>query len=133
MTSTLKINTLTGVSTAGSIAVTAEGNSTTTNLQRGLAKMLLHVDQTPSTQTNNYSLNVASITDPGTGFTQANLTNNLSSADAQCGTSSHSGWQHESSYGADPSTSAYTIRHRTDGTTYTDIEFTFMVLHGDLA
>ena len=38
MASTLKINTLTGVSTAGSIAVTGEGNSTTTNLQQGLAK-----------------------------------------------------------------------------------------------
>ncbi|BCV05612.1 MAG: hypothetical protein CM15mV112_060 [uncultured marine virus] len=35
MASTLKINTLTGVSTAGSIAVTGEGNSTTTNLQQG--------------------------------------------------------------------------------------------------
>ena len=39
MASTLKINTLTGVSTAGSIAVTGEGNSTTTNLQQGLAKV----------------------------------------------------------------------------------------------
>ena len=38
MASTLKINTLTGVSTAGSIAVTGEGNSTTTNLQQGLVK-----------------------------------------------------------------------------------------------
>ena len=38
MASTLKINTLTGVTTAGSIAVTGEGNSTTTNLQQGLTK-----------------------------------------------------------------------------------------------
>ena len=36
--STVKVNTLTGVSTAGSIAVTGEGNSTTTNLQNGLCK-----------------------------------------------------------------------------------------------
>ena len=133
MTSQLKVDKLQGRTTAGSIVVTSEGTSVETNLQAGLAKMLLHADQTAGTQTNNYSLNVSTITDPGTGFTQANLTNNLSSADAQCGTSSHSGWQHESSYGADPSTSAYTIRHRTDGTTYNDIEFTFMVLHGDLA
>ena len=35
---TLKTNTLTGTSTAGSIAVTGEGNSTTTNLQQGLCK-----------------------------------------------------------------------------------------------
>ena len=38
MASQLKVNTLTGVTTAGSIAVTGEGNSTTTNLQQGLAK-----------------------------------------------------------------------------------------------
>ena len=42
MASTLKINTLTGVSTAGSIAVTGEGNSTTTNLQQGLCKVWCH-------------------------------------------------------------------------------------------
>ena len=38
MASQLKVDTLTGVTTAGSIDVTGEGNSTTTNLQQGLAK-----------------------------------------------------------------------------------------------
>ena len=38
MASILKVDTLTGVTTAGSISVTGEGNSTTTNLQQGLAK-----------------------------------------------------------------------------------------------
>ena len=38
MASVLKVDTLTGVTTAGSIAVTGEGNSTTTNLQQGLVK-----------------------------------------------------------------------------------------------
>ena len=42
MASELKVNTLTGVSTAGSIAVTGEGNSTTTNLQQGLIKAFIH-------------------------------------------------------------------------------------------
>ena len=36
MASELKVNKLTGVTTAGSISVTGEGNSTTTNLQQGL-------------------------------------------------------------------------------------------------
>ena len=44
MASTLKINTLTGVTTAGSIAVTGEGNSTTTNLQQGLCKGCMNLD-----------------------------------------------------------------------------------------
>ena len=38
MASELKVDKFTGVSTAGSILVTGEGNSTTTNLQQGLAK-----------------------------------------------------------------------------------------------
>ena len=38
--SEIKTNKLTGTSTAGSILVTSEGNSTTTNLQQGFGKML---------------------------------------------------------------------------------------------
>ncbi len=38
MASQLKVDTITGVTTAGSISVTGEGNSTTTNLQQGLVK-----------------------------------------------------------------------------------------------
>ena len=38
MASELKVDKFTGVTTAGSILVTGEGNSTTTNLQQGLAK-----------------------------------------------------------------------------------------------
>ena len=63
MASTLKINTLTGVSTAGSIAVTGEGNSTTTNLQQGLCKHWIdHNDGA----TVNDSFNNTSLTDGGT-------------------------------------------------------------------
>ncbi len=38
MASELKVDKFTGVTTAGSILVTGEGNSTTTNLQQGLCK-----------------------------------------------------------------------------------------------
>ena len=120
-------------SSAGVTTITAENANVTTAVQPGLAKMFLHTDKTESTQPNHYSLNVASITDSGTGFSQGNFINNLSHADKQIGTSSHSGWQHESSYGAEPNTTHYAVRHRTDGTTYGDIEFTFLLLHGDLA
>ena len=41
MASELKVDKFTGVTTAGSILVTGEGNSTTTNLQQGLAKGLV--------------------------------------------------------------------------------------------
>ena len=46
MASQLKVDTLTGVTTAGSIVVTGEGNSTTTNLQQGLAKTWIRFNQT---------------------------------------------------------------------------------------
>ena len=63
--STLKTNTLTGTSTAGSIAVTAEGGSTTTNLQNGLAKAWSRHEG--GTETVDSSLNCSSITDTATG------------------------------------------------------------------
>ena len=81
MASTLKINTLTGVSTAGSIAVTGEGNSTTTNLQQGLCKAW--ADYTTSSGGNSINgsgFNVSSISDVGTGDVHLNYTNNMADA-----------------------------------------------------
>ena len=76
MASTLKINTLTGVTTAGSIAVTGEGNSTTTNLQQGLAKVFCSFDGT-GTPAIKDSLNATSLTDNGTGSYDINFTNDM--------------------------------------------------------
>ena len=50
MASTLKIDNIIGVTTAGSIAVTGEGNSTTTNLQQGLAKSWITFTSAASSQ-----------------------------------------------------------------------------------
>ena len=79
MASTLKINTLTGVSTAGSIAVTAEGNSTTTNLQQGLCKAWTHFQGT-STAASVDGLNISSVDDDGTGDHGLHFTNNMANA-----------------------------------------------------
>ena len=83
MASTLKINTLTGVTTAGSIAVTGEGNSTTTNLQQGLAKGWAYFDMASSFTTYD-TFNVSSISDSGAGDGRANLTNVMTSATRRC-------------------------------------------------
>ena len=77
--STILVNTLTGTSTAGSIVVTGEGNSTTTNLQQGLAKSWASILQ-GSSHTLNDSLNVGSITDAGSGETAVNFSNNMSNS-----------------------------------------------------
>jgi pantothenate kinase len=77
MTSTLKTDTLTGVSTAGSISVTGEGNSTATNLQQGLAKCWLKYEQdTPATLD---SFNVTNVTDVSEGIFLLNVANDFSS------------------------------------------------------
>tara|TARA_Y100000593_G_scaffold81877_1_gene153388 strand:+ start:279 stop:665 length:387 start_codon:yes stop_codon:yes gene_type:complete len=73
MASELKVNTLTGVSTAGSIAVTAEGNSTTTNLQQGLAKSTIHYDQDNNTIRDSF--NVSSNADSAAGLWTYTVTN----------------------------------------------------------
>ena len=75
--STILVNTLTGTSTAGSIAVTGEGGSTTTNLQQGLAKAWCFFHGSGSVSFLD-SLNAASITDNGTGDYTLGWTNSFS-------------------------------------------------------
>ena len=74
MASVLKLNTLTGASTAGSIAVTGEGNSTTTNLQQGLCKGWSYYTSA-SSFTLHDSFNVSTVTDAGAGDGRSNLIN----------------------------------------------------------
>ena len=75
--STILVNTLTGTSTAGSIAVTGEGNSTTTNLQQGLCKVWYEMGGDFALDD---SLNMASVTDDGTGIITYAYTNNMANA-----------------------------------------------------
>ena len=88
MASTLKINTLTGVSTAGSIAVTGEGNSTTTNLQQGLCKAFAFVDHKTDNAIDN-GFNTASLTDVGSGSSKVTITNAMASATQVSGLTSY--------------------------------------------
>jgi len=74
--STLKTNTLTGTTSAGSIVVTGEGGSTTTNLQQGLQKNFLNMNGTGTVAISD-SFNTASITDIGTGNHSTAFTNNF--------------------------------------------------------
>ena len=80
MASELKVDKFTGVTTAGSILVTGEGNSTTTNLQQGLAKAWVVEDHKTSNEIKD-SLNVASVTDIGTGVSKFFYTNNMAGSE----------------------------------------------------
>jgi len=77
--SEILVNKLTGTSTAGSILVTGEGNSTTTNLQQGLAKAWFNYNG--STIAYRDSFNCASLTDNATGDHTVNFTSSMTSDD----------------------------------------------------
>ena len=79
MASLLKVDALTGVTTAGSISVTGEGNSTTTNLQQGLAKVWANLQGSDASIRD--SLNVSSSTDVGTGRETITFSNNMGNDD----------------------------------------------------
>ena len=79
MASILKVDTLTGVTTAGSISVTGEGNSTTTNLQQGLCKVWSHIQGSDAAIQDSF--NVSSSTDVGTGRETITFSNNMNNDD----------------------------------------------------
>ena len=79
--STVIVNTLTGTTTAGSISVTGEGNSTTTNLQQGLCKAWVQFDGDATDAAARDSNNVGSMTDHSTGTYSVNYTNNMANDD----------------------------------------------------
>ena len=82
---TVKPETLTGQSTAGLIVVTGEGNSTTTNLQQGLAKVWADIDAGQGSYGDSF--NTTSITDNGTGDATLTHVNDMSSASYSATTS----------------------------------------------
>ena len=73
-------NKLTGVSTAGSIAVTGEGNSTTTNLQQGLAKAWFNFNGSGTVALSD-SFNMSSVTDNTTGTYTPAVTSAMGNTD----------------------------------------------------
>ena len=77
--STLLLNTLTGKTSAGSIVVTGEGGSTTTNLQQGLCKVWVRFNGSTFDTSGDDTFNVTSLTDDGTGDYTITIANDFSS------------------------------------------------------
>ncbi len=134
--STILVNTLTGTSTAGSIAVTGEGNSTTTNLQQGLAKHFVAYQSDSSTVVlNSQSLNNSSLTDNGTGSTNFNFTNNMAQTRYATPDSAGDNNAGYSTYTLDAEMTAATYRYVTgnDGYSPQDSDYHSVSVLGDLA
>ena len=73
-------NKLTGKTAAGNVTITSEGGSATMQLQQGVAKSFLNYKGT-STNSIRDSLNMASVTDNGTGDYTYTMTNAMSNSD----------------------------------------------------
>ena len=134
---TVKIDTLKGKTTAGSVTVQGEG-AATTNLQQGLAKSWIHFEGDGTIAISD-SFNVSSIADVNTGTYTININNDMSNA---VYSSTQSGIHDGGSYTAylaighdtPPTASAIEVhlmnpanQSRIDG------EFLCNTIHGDLA
>ena len=131
--STIKTNTLTGTTSAGSILVTGEGGSTTTNLQQGLTKHWLNLDGTGTIAITD-SFNCASVTDDGTGDYDPFFTNNMNNAGYSVSGScpSGSGDASVTSFGS-LATNKYRLLTTDGGSNLEDQDPVMSKLNGDLA
>jgi len=140
--STIKTNTLTGTTSAGSIVVTGEGGSTTTNLQQGLAKVWINLNGTGTIAARD-SFNVSGTTDNGTGDYTITINNDMSNNDYSIG--SHT--QRDASTTENLYCSSYQDDHdtahavgsfristnRPDNASHEDAEALMCTVQGDLA
>jgi hypothetical protein len=135
MASVLKVNTLTGVTTAGSIVVTGEGNSTTTNLQQGLVKFYSNINGTGTIATRD-SFNQSGITDNGTGDYDFAFTNNMGNDDYTTMVGCDSASNHLCMHYSEEEQNAGGCRCSVleiSGPSATDTAVVMMDVHGDLA
>ena len=140
MASELKVDKFTGVTTAGSIDVVGEGNSTTTNLQQGLAKAWLSMNGTGTIAVRD-SFNITGITDQGTGLTTVTIANNMGSAEYSVGGASGTFIANSDnvrfglSTETEPPTSTLfrTITREANDDTNRDVTYSFTQVFGDLA
>jgi len=127
MASILKVDEITGVTTAGSITVTGEGNSTTTNLQQGLAKAWAETNSAGTSILDSF--NIASLVDTNTGQQTCNYTNDFASGSYACVTTGDT----VSSNNAFSGTSAGSwIVYSFNGSSYSDMGMG-TIASGDLA
>jgi len=140
MASELKVDKFTGVTTAGSIDVVGEGNSTTTNLQQGLAKSWVNLNG--SSFGLRDSFNVTSVTDNGTGDHTVTINNDFSNANYSAvgcclaGTGSGNNGQVVSSFGTAGGAPAGSLRFAvqySSSQAKNDVDGISIQFHGDLA
>ena len=121
------------IDTSGQVTIRGESSSTTTNLQQGLCKAWLNVDNLSSFDTKD-SFNLSSVADTGTAiitpswanpFNSANYVGNGTSGDVSSGDST------PKPYIQSYATSSY--RYDNAHSSHIDADNNAMTAHGDLA
>jgi len=140
--STIKVNTLTGTTSAGSIVVTGEGGGETTNLQQGLAKAWGHFDQRGSilgANTTGDTFNLTSITDVEAGHIDVTIANDMVNATYSVNATTHydgtiSNDRFSRFVGASGiATGSFRLAGQYVNNGPEDVYFHGIVVHGDLA
>ncbi len=139
MASELKVDKITGVATAGSIDVTGEGGSTTTNLQQGLTKVWINFNDGSEADTVRDSFNVTTLTDRGTGLWTLTVTNNFVNIYYEGSGSAADAWPDADARnrmvlnGPNTTSEVYINVFDTSGSTENDPDYVGASNHGDLA
>ena len=134
MTSKLVLDNIAGRTTAGSITIVGEGNSTTTNLQQGLAKCWCNIDGSGTVEIRD-SLNTSGLTDNGTGDYTTAINNdfgNVNYSFTYCGGQSAA----ETTYQMASSSMAagtHQVQLKNAAGSVTDRDYICGAFHGDLA
>ena len=134
--STLKTNTLTGTTSAGSIVVTGEGGSTTTNLQQGLLKNWCKFDGTGTVAIDD-SFNTTSLTDNSSGNYTITIANDMGNANySVSGSNVGSGGFYNAKFqsaGTAHTATAYRFINRHESVGDVDVDSMQTMVAGDLA
>ena len=131
---TVKIDTLKGKTTAGSVTVQGEGTATT-NLQQGLAKVWCNHQQA-GTFVLHDSFNISSVVDQGAGHAFPQHTNNMSSGKygiALCCNQVNYNTSSDTTLSGSNSSSQHTAQAINTSNTGTDASYMSSTITGDLA
>ena len=143
MTSKLVLDNIAGRTTAGSITIVGEGNSTTTNLQQGLIKQWVNL--TAATPAYKDTFNASTVTDTGVGRYAYPFTNPMGNANySAVGCASVKGSSNsysfivttgdsDNTYGLHSTASIAFHTYAYNATTLADPDTTNSIVSGDLA
>ena len=133
--SEIKVDSLTGKTSAGDITVTSEGGAATQSLQQGLAKAWVNFNGTGTVAIRD-SLNLSSLTDAGGGNYGITVSDAFGNSDYMA-----AGMSQDTGFGdfvgingsVSPTTTVFRFYNFNNTSSVVDTARVFVAFHGDLA